>query len=61
MEEKILRKKIADSLEDDLKIWLENIAHLGISTVRTRRPSCKTTYVDKVLKAILDKIKNDNP
>ena len=59
-EEQVLREQIANEIAMDLKLWLENTAHLGLAAVRPRL-NCSTPYIEAGIQAILDKIKGVKP
>lgn len=45
-----------ESVENTVKIWLENTAVLGSDAIRPR-PNCETTYVEMATKNIMNEVK----
>lgn len=54
-----IRESIIKDISHDLKILLENTAHLGLDAVRPR-PNCDTTYVEAVHLSMINNIRYGN-
>lgn len=56
--EREIREKIEKEISYDLKILLENCAHLGLDAVRPRE-TCDNTYVEGAHEGLINKIRGN--